>query len=172
MLQVVYCHLQFIIFKQKVIILVLKSALFLSVIPDSTLLIKKKRHHFANKGRYSQSYSFSSSHVWRWLLDHKEGWVPKNWCLRTVVLEKTLESPLDCKEIKRVNPKQDQPWIFTQRTDAKAPVFWAPDVKSIIYSMDMSFSKLQEILKVKEAWHAAVHGVSKSQTWISDWTTT
>ena len=80
--------------------------------------VKKKRHHFANKGPYSQSYGFSSSHVWIWELDHKEGWVPKNWHFETVLLEKTPESPLDCKEIKPVNSKGNQSWIFIRRTDA------------------------------------------------------
>ena len=75
--------------------------------------IKEQRHHFADKGPYSQSYGFSSNHVRVWELDHKEGWTPKNWYFRTVVLEKTLESPLDSKEIKPVNPKGNQPWIFT-----------------------------------------------------------
>ena len=77
-------------------------------------------------------YGFSSSHVWMWELDHKEGWVPKNWCLWIVVLEKTLESPLACKEIKPVNPKGNQPWIVIGRTDAEAeaPILWTSDVKS------------------------------------------
>ena len=79
--------------------------------------IQKQRHHFANKGLYSQSYGFSISHVWTWELDHKEDWAPKNWYFQTAVLEKTLESSLDCKEIKPVNPKGNQPWIFTGRTD-------------------------------------------------------
>ena len=82
--------------------------------------IKKQRCHFDNKGPYSENYGFSSSHVQMWELDHKEGWAPKNWCFWTVVLEKTLESPLDCKEIKPANPKGNQPWIFTGRTDAEA----------------------------------------------------
>ena len=82
--------------------------------------VKKQRHHITKKGLYSQSYGFSSSHVWMWELDHKEGWEPKNWCFQTVGLEKTLESPLDCKEIKPVNPKGNQPWIFIGRTDAGA----------------------------------------------------
>ena len=82
--------------------------------------IKKQRHYFANKGPSSQSYGFSSSHVWIWELDHKESWLLKNWCFRIVVLEKTLESPLDRKEIKPVNPKGDQSWIFIGRTDAEA----------------------------------------------------
>ena len=81
--------------------------------------IKKQRHHFTDKGLCNQSYSFSSSLVRMWELDHKEDWVPKNWCFWIVVLEKTLESPLDSKEIKPVNPKRNQPWIFIGRTDAK-----------------------------------------------------
>ena len=94
--------------------------------------IKKQRHHFANKGPYSQSYSFSSCHVWIWELDHKESWVPQNWCFWTVVLEKTLESPSDWKEIKPVNPTWNQSWIFIGRTDAEAEtlILWPPDVKN------------------------------------------
>ena len=82
--------------------------------------IKKQRHYFANKGPSSQSYGFSSSHVWMWELDYKESWAPKNWCFWTVVLEKTLESPLDCKEIQPVHPTGDQSWLFIGRTDAEA----------------------------------------------------
>ena len=91
-----------------------------------------QRHHFANKSPCSQGYGFSSSHVQIWELDHKEGWALKKWCFRTVVLEKTLESPLACKEIKPVNPKENQPWIFVGKTDAEAevPIIWPPDVKS------------------------------------------
>ena len=92
-------------------------------------ILKKQRHHFADKGPYSQSYVFSSSHVQMWELDHTEGWAPKNWCFLIVVLEKTLESPLDCKEIKPVNPKGNQSWIFFGRTEADAPIFWPPDAK-------------------------------------------
>ena len=79
--------------------------------------IKKQRHHFVNKGPSSQSYVFSSSHVWMWELDHKESWALKNWCFWTGVLEKTLESPLDCKQIKPINPKGKQPWIFIHWKD-------------------------------------------------------
>ena len=82
--------------------------------------IKKQRHNFANKGPSSQSYGFSGSHVWTWELDYKESWAPKNWCSWTVVLEKTLESPLDCKEVQPVHPKGDQFWVFIGRTDVEA----------------------------------------------------
>ena len=94
--------------------------------------IKKQRHHFSNKGLYSQSYGFSSSHVWMWELDHREGWALKNWCFQTVVLEKILESPLESKDIKSVNPKGNQSWIFTRKTDAEAEalIVWPPDGKS------------------------------------------
>ena len=101
--------------------------------------IKKQRHYFANKGLSSQSYyGSSSSHVWMWEMDYKESWVPKNWCFWTVVLEKTLESPLDCKEIKPVHPKGNQSWIFIGRTDAEAdaPVLWPPDVKNWLIGKD------------------------------------
>ena len=100
--------------------------------------IKKQRHYFAKKGLYHQSYGFSSSHVWMWELGHKEGWLLKNWCFRIVVLEKTSESPLDSREIKPVNPKINQPWIFIGRTDAKAeaPILWPPDAKSLLVGKD------------------------------------
>ena len=84
--------------------------------------IKKWRCHFANKGLYSQSYGLSSSHVWICELDHKEGWALNNWCFWTMVLEKTLESPLDCKEIKSIIPKGNESWIFIGRTDAEAEI--------------------------------------------------
>jgi len=107
--------------------------------------IKKQTHHFANKGPYSQSYGFSSSHVWMWVLDYKESWVPKNWCFWTVVLEKTLESPLDSKEIKPVNPKGNQSWIFIGRNDAdaeaEAPILWPSDVKSWLIGKDSDAGK-------------------------------
>ena len=91
-----------------------------------------KSRDFANKGPSSQSYGFSSSRVWMWELDHKEGWAPKNWCFQTVVLGKTFESPLDCKEIKPVHPKGNKFWIFFGRTDAGAeiPIPWPPDAKN------------------------------------------
>ena len=108
--------------------------------------IKKWRHHFANKGLYNQSYDFSSSHVWMWKLDHKEGWAPKNWCSWTVALEKTLESPLDCKEIKPVNQKGNQPWIFIGRTDTEveAPILWSPDVKSWLIEKTLMLGKIED----------------------------
>ena len=95
-------------------------------------------HYIVEKSLYSQSYGFSSSHVWMWELDHNEGWGLKNWCFWTVVLEKTLESPLDCKEIKPVNPKGNQPWIFIGGTDAEAEatIVWPPDAKSWLTTKD------------------------------------
>ena len=94
--------------------------------------IKKQRHYFANKDLYSQNYSFSGSHVWMWNKYHKERWAPNSWCFWTVVLENTLENPLDYKEIKPVHPKGNQSWIFIGRTDAEAeaPVLWPPNVKN------------------------------------------
>ena len=101
--------------------------------------ITKQRHYFANRSPSSQSYGFSSSHVWMWELDHKENWVLKNWCFLTMVLEKTLESLLDSKEIQPVNPKGNQSWIFIGRTDAEveAPILWPPDVKSRLTGKDL-----------------------------------
>ena len=89
-----------------------------------------KSRDITDKGLSSQSYSFSSSHVWMWELDHKESWAPKNWCFLTVVLEKTLENPLESKKIKLVNPKENQSWIFIGRTDTDAPILWPPDAKN------------------------------------------
>ena len=105
--------------------------------------IKTQRHYFTNKGLSSQSCGFSSSHVGVWELDPKEGWVPKNWCFWTVVLEKTLESSVNCKEIKPVNPKGDQSWIFIVRTDAEAetPILWSPDAKSQLIGKELVAGK-------------------------------
>ena len=103
--------------------------------------IKKQKHHFANNGSYRQNYSFSSSHVRMSELDHKEGWAPKNWCFWTVVLEKTVESPLDSKEPKPVNAKGNQSWISIGRTDAKAPILWPPDAKSWLIGKDPDAGK-------------------------------
>ena len=103
--------------------------------------IKKQRRYFANKGPSSQSYGFSSSHVWMWELDYKESWVLKNWFFWTVVLEKTLLSPVDCKEIKPVNSKEDQSWIFIGRTDAEAPILWPPDAKNWLIGKDPDAGK-------------------------------
>ena len=150
---------------------------------------------------YSQSYGFHNSNVWMWKLDHKEGWEPKNSCFRIVVMDTIPESPLDCKEIKPVNPKGNQPWIFIGRTDteAEAPILWPPDVKNwligkdpdpqkdlrerrrgrqrmrqldgITDSMDIDLSKLHEIVRNREAWHVVAHGVAKSWMQLSSWTT-
>ena len=92
----------------------------------------QQRHYFANKGPSSQGYGFSSSHVWMWELDYEESWVPKNWCFWTVVLEKTLESPMDCLEVQPVHPKGNQSWVFFGANDAEAetPVLWPPHAKS------------------------------------------
>ena len=105
--------------------------------------IKKQRHYFADKCPSSQSYGFSSSHAWMWELDYKESWAPKNWCFWTVVLEKTLESPLDCKEIQPVHPKGNQPWIFIGRTGAEAetPILWPPDAKNWLIGKDTDAGK-------------------------------
>ena len=167
---------------------------------DSVLKSRDITFTMNHKGPYSQSYGFSSSQVQMWELDHKEGWVPKNWRFRTVVLERTLENPLDCKEIKPVNPRGNQPWKFTGRTDteAEAPILWPPDAKSWLTGKDPDAGKdweqeekgateeeivgwphqlngheFDHALGVDEgqgAWHAAVHGVTKSQIELSNWT--
>ena len=105
--------------------------------------IFKSKDYFANKGPFSQGYDFSSGHVWIWDLDSEESWAPKNWCFSTVVLEKTLESPLDCKEIQPVHPEGDQSWLFTGRTDAKAktPILWPPHEKSWLIGKDPNAGK-------------------------------
>ena len=100
--------------------------------------IRKQRHYFANKGPSDQGCGFSSGHVWMWELDCEESWVLKKWCFWTVVMEKTLESPLDCKEIQPVHPKGDQSWVFNGRTDVEAetPILWPPHVKSWLIGKD------------------------------------
>ena len=105
--------------------------------------IKKQRHYFAYKDRSSQGYGFSSSHVWMWELDYKEGWALKNWCFWAVVWENTLESPLDCKEIQPVYPKGDESWVFIGRSDVEAetPILWPPDAKSWLIWKDPDAGK-------------------------------
>ena len=161
--------------------------------------IKKQKQYFADKGLQSQSFGFSSSHVWMWELDHKEGWVPKNWCFWTA-LEKTLESPLDWKEIKSVNPKVNQFWIFTGRSDAEAeaPALWPPNVYNWFIRKDpdtrMDWRQEKKVRgedemvgwhhwfnwlelwqapgdgKDRESWWVAVHEVTKCWKELSDWT--
>ena len=104
-------------------------------------ILQSRDRHLADKGPSSQSYGFSSSRVWMWELNHKESWAPKNWCFWTVVLEKTLESPLDCKEIKPVSPKGNQSWIFIGKTDAEAPILWPPNGKNWLIWKDPDAGK-------------------------------
>ena len=161
--------------------------------------IKKQRCYFANKDPSNQRYGFSCSHVWMWELDYKESWAPKNWCFRPVVLEKALWSPLDCKEIQPVHPKGNQSWIFIGRTDAEAetPILWSPDAKNWLIGKDPDagkdwkqekgttedemlgwhhsldgheFKQALGVVTDREAWGPPVLGVTKSQTWLSDWT--
>ena len=161
--------------------------------------IKNQRHYFVNKDLSSQGYGFSSGHVWMWELDYKESWVLKNLCFWTVILEKTLESSLNCKEIQPVHPERDQSWVFIGRTDVEAetPILWTPDVKSWLIWKDSDAGKdwtqeetgttedemvgwhhrlnghgfgwLCKLVMDREAWHAAVHVVTKSRRWLSDW---
>ena len=133
---------------------------------QSRQCIKKQRYYLANKGPSSQSYGFSSSHVWTWELDHKESWVPKNWCFWTVTLEKTLKSPLNCKETQPVHAKGNPSWIFVGRTDAEAEglIFWPPVVKNWFIWKDPDAGKVwrQEEKGTTEVemsgWHHWLNG--------------
>ena len=178
----------------------IKRRLFLGrkVMTNLDSILKSRDITLLTKIRYSQSYCFSGSHVRMWELDYKEGWALKNWSFWNVMLEKTLESPLSCKEINPVNPKGNQLWIFVGRTDAEteALVLWSLDGKRPWYGERLKAGgeedvrgwddcmasltqwtwvwachQLKEMVKDKEAWHAAVYRMAKSWMWLSDWTT-
>ena len=161
---------------------------------------KLSLHYSADNGLYSQVNGLPSGHIWLWELNCKEGRMPKNWCLWNMVLEKTRKSPLNSKEIKPVNLKWDQPWIFTWRVDAEAPIFWSSDANrwltgkvpdagkteyrwkggcqrvkwldGITDAMNINSGELWKMMRDREAWVAEVHGVAKSKTQLGDWITT
>jgi len=153
-------------------------------------ILKSRDNTLLTKVRLVKAMVFSRIHIWMWELDYKESWAPKNWCFWTMVLEKTVESPLDCKEIKSVNPKGNESWMFIGRTDAEVetPIFWQPNVRNQLigkdldaekdwrreekgmtedemvgwhhWCMDMSLSRVRELVMDREGWHATVHGVT------------